>query len=92
MKKFSGRGFVVVAINIHPEEDHMVKPFFEGNGYDFLPLKATSEWAEKVYQVVGTPENFLLDREGRIVFNPRIYNTETARTLELEIEALIGSR
>ena len=70
----------------------MVLPFLKNNSYGFIPLKGDRDWAKKAYNVVGTPTNFLLDAQGRVIFKPRVYDAETERTLELEIEALLDGQ
>lgn len=72
-------------------EDALVAPFIRNNKYGFVPLKGNRKWAESAYKVVATPTNFLLDKEGRVLFKPRAYDAVTERTLELEIEALLGA-
>lgn len=64
-------------------------PFLAGNGYGFLPLEATNQWAEEVYEVRGTPTNLLIDGEGRVIFKPSIRNAEELRVFELEVETLL---
>ncbi len=88
-EKYEDRGFVVLALNGHPEEDAFVLPFLDGNAYDFVPLRATEE-VVKAYGVRGYPANFLVDREGRIVFTPdQVASESRLRDLEAQIEALL---
>lgn len=89
-EKFKDRGFVVLALNGHPEEDAFVLPFLDGNRYDFLPLRATED-VVKAYGVRGYPANFLVDRRGRIVFklDPVADERRTAE-LERQIEAMLA--
>jgi hypothetical protein len=61
----------------------------KGNGYGFVPLKADEKWAEQTYQVRGTPQNFLIDAQGRVIFKPDVRSTEALQTLVHEIEALL---
>jgi hypothetical protein len=89
LKKFEGQGFSILAVNIHPKEDEMVVPFMKGNAYGFLPLKSAAKWAEDVDKVRGTPQNFLIDAEGRVRVKPDVHSPDSQRTLELEIEALL---
>jgi hypothetical protein len=43
--------------------------------------------------VRGAPANFLIDREGRVVFKPSVIRSaEAHRTFELQIEALLARR
>jgi len=59
--------------------------------YGFIPLKGNRDWAKSVYNVVGTPANFLLDDQGRVMFKTRPYDAETERAVGLEIEALLAA-
>lgn len=80
---------MILAINVDTDEDSLVLPFIRNTKYGFIPLRGNRDWARKVYKVVGTPTNLLLDGDGRIFFKPRAYDDDTERTLELEIQALI---
>jgi Tfp pilus assembly protein PilF/thiol-disulfide isomerase/thioredoxin len=89
LEKYSGR-FVVVAVNVDAGRDALVAPFISNNRYGFVALDSPRDWASASrYKVIGTPSNFLIDQRGRIVFTPRVYNSETERRLQLEIEALL---
>ncbi len=90
LDKYGPRGLVVLAINVVKEEGSVVAPFMTNNKYGFIPLKGDIDWAGKTYKVRGTPSNFLFDRQGRLLFKPRAYDADTERTLELEIQALLG--
>jgi hypothetical protein len=61
----------------------------KGNGYGFVPLKADEKWAEQNYKVRGTPQNFVIDAEGRVIFKPDARSVEALQTLVREIEALL---
>ncbi len=90
LDKYAGRGFVVIAVNTVADEDELVVPFIRNNKYAFIPVKSGVEWKNSSYKVFGTPSNFLIDTQGRILFKPRVHNDATERTLELEIEGLLG--
>lgn len=91
LDKYKDKGFVVLAVNIHPPEDDFVLPFLANNHYDFIPLKSPDkDWAEKVYKIRGTPTNFLIAKDGRVIFKPRIYDKDTERVLELQLDALLA--
>ena len=90
LEKYRGRGFVILAVNTEPEQDELVVPFIRNNKYAFIPVKSGVEWKTSSYKVFGTPSNFLIDTQGRILFKPRVHNEVTEPTLELEIEALVG--
>jgi hypothetical protein len=90
LEKYRGRGFVILAVNTEPEQDELVVPFIRNSKYGFVPARSGVDWKKSSYKVVGTPSNFLIDAQGRILFKPRVHNEVTERTLELEIEALVG--
>lgn len=87
-RKYGTRGFVVVTINIEAREDALVAPFIKINGYTFQALKGTKE-AQKAYGVEGVPRAFLIDRAGRIVFEPDPRQPERLRAMQVEIETLL---
>ena len=37
LEKYGPRGFEILALNVHPEEDQFVLPYARGNGFDFHP-------------------------------------------------------
>lgn len=55
----------------------------------FVPLESDWAWAEKQYDVQGTPATALIDQQGRIMFRPEVHDTESRRVLERQVEALL---
>ncbi|MCY3839440.1 MAG: redoxin domain-containing protein, partial [Gammaproteobacteria bacterium] len=89
LEKYGPRGFEILALNVHPEEDQFVLPYANGTGFDFIQLRSDMEFAKTEFQARGMPANFLLDVEGRKVLKlPPISGTRV-RTLELQIESLL---
>lgn len=89
-EKFKDRGFEVLALNVHPEEDAFVVPYMRNNKFVFRPLRTNAKWAEEQYQAVGMPSNYLVDHEGRIVFKPGVISSDDAvRMFERQIEQLL---
>ncbi|MYK45827.1 MAG: redoxin domain-containing protein [Gammaproteobacteria bacterium] len=89
LEKYGPKGFEILALNVHPEEDQFVMPYANGNGFDFIQLRSDMEFAKAEFQARGMPTNFLLDVEGRKVLRlPPISGTRV-RTLELQIESLL---
>jgi thiol-disulfide isomerase/thioredoxin len=88
IRKFKGKDVKYVAINIAPEQDEYVVPFVRSSGYSFTPLKDEPEKRGNL-SARGAPTNYLLDRDGNIVF--RNFRTDDAneKTLELMIEGLL---
>ena len=82
--------FVILAVNVHPDEGKYVLPYTNGNRFGFVPLKSNMEFAEKEFQARGMPSNFLIDPEGRIVYKPGVtQGQDEVRKLELQIESLL---
>ena len=92
LEKYGPDGFVILALNVHPEEDQFVLPYATGTGFDFIQLRSNMEFAKEKFQARGMPTNFLLDTEGRKVLRlPPISGTKV-RTLELQIESLLPEK
>ncbi len=90
LKKYKDKGFVVLAINTMPNEDNQVLEIMQKNGYGFIPLKSPEAgWSSKIYNVYGTPSNFLLDGEGRVVFTPSVHDAESEHVFDQEVGLLI---
>lgn len=93
LNKYRPQGFEVLLINILPKEDHLAVSTLTDRKNDFISLKIPAEkWAQTEYGVTGTPVNYLLDEEGRIIFRPRVDNFAGQRLLETEIEMLLSRR
>ena len=89
LEKYGPKGFEILALNVHPEEDQFVLPYASGNGFDFIQLRSDLEFSKTEFQARGMPTNFLLDVEGRKVLKlPPISGTRV-RTLEMQIESLL---
>jgi thiol-disulfide isomerase/thioredoxin len=90
LDKFASRGFVILALNVYPEEDAFVMPYMTNNHFTFRPLKTDTDWAEKNYNARGFPTNALVDTQGRVIFKPGVVRGEQEqRTLELQVETLL---
>lgn len=89
VRKFRKSELAYVGINVLPIQDDYVLPFMKGTGYSFVPLKATGDWALEKYGVRGEPTNFLIDKEGNIVFANFRTTADNERTLELMIRSLL---
>jgi tetratricopeptide (TPR) repeat protein len=88
IRKFSMDEIAYVGINIAPEQDEYVVPFVKSSGYSFIPLKDEPEKRGNL-AARGAPTNYLLDREGNIVFKNFRTDDRNERTLELMIQALL---
>lgn len=93
LTKYQGRGFVILALNVFPEEDAFVMPYMTNNHFTFRPLKTDTDWAEKNYGARGYPTNALVDAKGRVIFKPGVVRGEQEqRTFELQVEMLLAHR
>jgi thiol-disulfide isomerase/thioredoxin/Flp pilus assembly protein TadD len=60
-----------IGINVVRDQDSYVLPLVERKKYTFTPLKGTDEvtGAEHGFNAKGAPTNFIIDRDGRIVYH-----------------------
>ena len=65
-------------------------PLIRAMRVGFVPVESSWEWAEKTYQVQGTPATALIDQQGRIMFRPEVHDDASRVVLEREVEALLG--
>ena len=91
LKKFKGQDIAYVGINVVPGQDPYVLPFMQSSGYSFTPLRDKDQMAQKAYHVRGEPSNYLIDRDGRIIFSDfMIQSPRAQRMLELMIGSLVA--
>ena len=91
LDKYADRGFAVLALNVHPDEEEFVMPYLSGNKFDFLPLRSSEDFARENFQARGYPTNILVDTKGRMIGRVPPVRGDSARTLELRIEALLAA-
>ena len=87
--KFNSKEVAYIGVNVYPEQDPYVIPFMENTKYSFIPLRGSQEFAAKYYGVDGEPENFVIDKEGKIIFKDFSVNNANQRSLELMISSLL---
>ena len=75
---------------MEPAQREQVLPLLSAMRVGFVPLESSWEWAEKQYQVQGTPATALIDQQGRIMFRPEVHDDASRVLLEREVEALLG--
>ncbi len=90
LAKYQDRGFEVLALNVKPEEEQFVMSYLTGMDFAFVPLRSSIEFAEEEFQARGYPTNILVDTQGRQVSRLPPIHGDAARTLELQIEALLS--
>jgi thiol-disulfide isomerase/thioredoxin len=86
---FKGESLVYIGINVLPSQDGYVLPFMKNTSYSFIPLRSNFPFAKKNYGVTGAPANFLIDKDGKIVFKDFRISGSDHRTLELMISSLL---
>lgn len=79
----------MLAINLEPAQRESVLPLLAAMRVGFVPIESDWEWAQKHYDVEGTPENALIDEQGRIVFKPQVHDASSKIVLERQVEALL---
>jgi thiol-disulfide isomerase/thioredoxin len=90
LRRFAGREDVAyLAINGIPLQDAYVLPFVKATGYSFLPLRGNEEFCKETYKVRGYPTNFLIDRDGRIVYQGFRTTGDNEQELERMIQSLL---
>lgn len=65
----SNRDFAMLTVNINQDGKSAVTQFMADNGYDFPVLLDLSNATSKAYEVNGIPSNFVIGRNGRIIWN-----------------------
>lgn len=90
VQKFKGKDLVYLGLNIALDQDDYVVPFMKSSGYSFTPLRVDTAWKKgNLDNRNAAPVNFLLDKEGKIVFANFRTNESNERTLELMISSLL---
>ena len=88
-EKYEPRGFTVLAINLEPTQRESVLPLLAAMGIRFVSLESDWSWAQKNYDVDGTPATALIDAQGRIMFRPAVHDAASQIVLERQVEALL---
>ena len=90
VKKFKGKDFVYLGINIVPEQDEYVVPFMKSSGYSFTPLKDNADWEKgPLNNRNAAPVNFLIDKSGQIIFSNFRTNEQNEDALEFMINSML---
>lgn len=92
-ERYRDEGFSVLAVSVDAGPGHRekVRAFVEEYGLDFPVLLDPEGRVTRVFQTVGVPETFVLDREGRIVkrlIGATDWNSSAHQAL---IEELLGN-
>ncbi len=88
IKKFKNRSdFAYIGINIVEYQDDYVLPFMKQSGYSFTPLRDNDKWTKgPMDNRNAAPMNFLVDKDGNIIF----FRFRTDGDNEDELEMMIG--
>ncbi|HVX49210.1 MAG TPA: redoxin domain-containing protein [Chitinophagaceae bacterium] len=92
LRKYTMSDIAYLGINVLPEQDEYVLPFMKGTKYSFTPLRGTEQWAKDVYKVHGEPTNFLIDRQGQVVYSNFTIDGNNEHLLELMINSLVDKK
>jgi peroxiredoxin len=89
--KYKGQDVAYVGINVAADQDPYVLPFMKSSGYTFTPLRDDFDQVQKDYKVRVEPTNFLIDKNGRIVYSKfRIDDQKSQEMLETMIGTLLA--
>jgi len=90
VKKFKGKDFVYLGINIEADQDEYVVPFMKSSGYSFIPIKDNDKWTKgPLDNRNAAPMNFLIDQEGKIIFSNFRTDGKNEATLEMMINSML---
>jgi thiol-disulfide isomerase/thioredoxin len=90
VKKFKGKNLAYLGINIVSDQNDYVVPFMKSSGYSFTPLEDVKGRDKgNLDNRNAAPVNFLLDKEGRIIFANFRTDGESEEDLEMMISMLV---
>jgi thiol-disulfide isomerase/thioredoxin len=91
VRKFKGKDLEYIGINIVSEQNDYVVPFMKSSGYSFTPLEDVKDRVKGNLDNRGVaPMNFLLDREGKLMFSNFNTDGENEEDLEMMINMLVS--
>ena len=89
--KFGSRGLQIVGVNLDAKDADARKFLAETSG-NFLLAFDNKGATPKLYGVKGMPTSYLIDREGRVVYEHVGFSPSKALALEKEIEKLLEAK
>jgi len=93
VKKFKGKDLEYLGINIVSKQNDYVVPFMKGSGYSFTPLEEVEGRAKgNLDNRNAAPMNFLIDKEGRLIFSNFRTDGDNEDDLELMINLLLNPK
>ncbi len=66
--QFKGKNLEYIGINIEASQNDYVIPFMQHSGYTFVPLEDFKGRERGNMGYIGAPTNYLLDKDGRIIY------------------------
>ncbi len=88
--KFEGKDLVYLGINIVPEQNDYVIPFMESSGYSFIPLEDYPDRDKgNLDNRRVAPMNFIIDRNGNLMFSNFRTDEHNQDVLEEMIASLL---
>lgn len=87
-EKMKGKAFVILAISIG-ENKLKVANFIKENKYSFPVYLDTDNQAADVYKVSGIPTNFLIDKDGYVMFRESGSRDWASAEIQKQIEHLL---
>lgn len=89
--EYREQGLSVVAVNVIPDQDHMVPQWRNKNAFTFpILVGASTDTLVKNYRLTATPLNFLLDAQGRIISRQEGYRPGLEDRIEAKIRDSLG--
>lgn len=89
--KYGSRGLQIVGVNLDAKEADARKFLAETSG-NFMLAFDSKGVTPKLFGVKGMPTSYLIDREGRIVYEHVGFSQPKAAVLEKEIEKLLEAK
>jgi thiol-disulfide isomerase/thioredoxin len=90
VRKFKGKDLEYLGINIVSDQNDYVVPFMKSSGYSFTPLEDIKGRDKGNLDNRGAaPMNFLIDKEGRLIFSNFRIDGDNEDDLEMMINMII---
>lgn len=91
-EEYSTKGVVVLTVNYSPDEKSFAADFIKAHHYTFPALQAPdADWLDNFKNLLGQESlNYIVDREGRVVFKTSPENKESVETIENEFDMLLA--
>lgn len=89
--KFKDKGFQVLAVNLDAKTDQAMK-FLSQVPADFTIAFDSKGQTPRVYGVKGMPTSFLIDRNGKVLWQHAGFNSADTQELEQKIQAALEGR